>query len=248
MLPSPLLALMLLCVLTLGAYRRQGPAWLSAVRHGLAAVTLWTWACCTPAVTNALMTWLEGPVHAEPGATAKRDANTTVIVLASGELWAAGGRPAPRLDEHGWERLHAGVGLWRRTGGTLIFTGGPGGVDSPTLAGLMGGVAQELGVPADAVKLAVNSNTTYQDLKAARPLIPEQGPVWLVTSAAHMPRAMGVARRFGIDARPHPVDYRQILKPTWRTWLPDNGAPERMAVVAHEMVGWLYYRWKGWIA
>lgn len=244
--PSALLALLLLAALTVGAYLGHMQSWLNRCRHVLALLTLWVWTCCTPGVANWLMARLEGPVQASEEIAVAPDAGASIVVLASGDMWAAGGRPAPRLDEHGWERLHAGVELWRRTGGLLIFTGGPGDTRTTSLAGMMGGVAEELGVPAESIGLAVRSNTTYQDLKAARPLIRGDGPVWLVTSAVHMPRALAVARQMGIEARPYPVDYRQIRRPTWRVWLPDGAATERMTVVGHEMIGRLWYRWKGW--
>lgn len=245
--PSPLLALALLALFTVSAWRQPRSAGLARSRHVLVALTFWTWLCCTPAITNTFVTAIEGPPRAaDVASTALRAANTTIVVLGSGEMWTPGRQAAPRLDENGWERLHEGVRLWRRTDGTLIFTGGPGGTDQPTLAGQMATVAHELGVPAAQVALAVRSRTTYEDLVAAKPLITGNGPVWLVTSAVHMPRALAVARQLGIDARPYPVDYRQIRQVTWRAWIPDNAAADRMNTVLHECIGRLWYRWQGW--
>jgi uncharacterized SAM-binding protein YcdF (DUF218 family) len=246
--PSSLHALLALAILTAMAYGgHRGGGRLHRSRHPLALLTAWVWLCCTPIVANHLMERLEGdPAPTALQAAAPRDPGTTVLVLGSGEMWTPNGRTAPRLDEHGWERLHGGVQLWRRTGGRLVFTGGPGGEDQATLAGRMSGIAAELGVPSEALAIAVKSRTTYEDLVAARPLVQPAGPVWLVTSAVHMPRALAVARRLGIKAQPYPVDHRQIRQLTWRAWLPDSGASDRMLTVLHEIVGRVYYRWQGW--
>jgi uncharacterized SAM-binding protein YcdF (DUF218 family) len=244
--PSPLLSLAFLIALTVWAWRMPRTLLLARGRHVLAVLSLWGWLCCTPAVTNAIITELEGPFPADGALPSTPPApGTSVIVLGSGQMSTPNGTPAPRLDENGWERLHEGVRLWRHTGGTLIVTGGPGGDDQPTIARTMGRMAVELGVPPDQVALAFNSRTTYQDLVSAKPLL-KGGPVWLVTSAIHMPRSLAVARQIGIPAQPHPTDYRQIRDVTWRAWIPDNGAPVRMNAALHELIGRLYYRWKGW--
>jgi len=245
LLPSPLLALALLLALTVAAYRRAGPSLLARSRHALAVLTAWAWICCTPALTNAVFAALEGPPEDAP-TRVEAHADTAIIVLGSGEMWAGDGQTAPRIDDNGWARLHEGVRLWRTTGGRLVLTGGPGGMERPTLAGEMGAVAAELGVPKGQIALAVSSRNTYEDLVAAKPLLPAGGPVWLVTTAIHMPRALAVARRQGIDARPYPVDFRQIRNVTWRAWIPDNSSPERLATALHEIVGRLVYRSRGW--
>jgi len=243
--PSPLLALSLLIALTLAAYRRHDASRLARCRHLLAAASLWAWLCCTPAITNHLICALEGAQTHGSALPVTASSDTSIIVLGSGEMSTPGGQAAPRLDENGWERLHEGVRLWHRTGGTLVMTGGPGSADRPTLAGQMGIVASELGVPASHIALAVKSRTTYEDLVSAKPLL-GKGPVWLVTSAIHMPRAMAVAGRLGIEALPYPVDYRQIRNVTWRAWIPDNASADRMGAALHEVVGRVYYRSKGW--
>lgn len=249
--PSPLLALAGLTAWTAWAYRhrartpgRRGiSAWLP---HALAAVTAWAWLCCIPAIPNLLIAHLEGPVQGPHElATATVSERLPVIVLASGQMASLDGRAAPRLDENGWERLRDAVAWWRRAGTSLIVTGGPGFQPPETLAGQMAQAATAWGVPASQIQLAMGSRNTFQDLQAAKALIGD-GPVWLVTSAVHMPRALAVCRALGIDARPVPVDFRQIANVTWRSWLPDNGSSERMNTALHELVGRAVYRARGW--
>ena len=69
----------------------------------------------------------------------------------------------------------------------------------------------ELGAPAERIELEGRSRNTEENavfsLAAAQP---KPGETWLlVTSAMHMPRAVGCFRRAGwADITPYPVDYR----------------------------------------
>jgi uncharacterized SAM-binding protein YcdF (DUF218 family) len=246
--PSPLLALGLLCVLTLQSYLQRPAHFLRPARHFLALLTVWMWVCSTPAIVNMATLALEGPAPplAAPVSSQARFEDSAIIVLGSGELYASGTLVAPRLDVHGWERVYAGVALWRQTGGRLIFTGGPGGADTPTLAGVMRSVAHGLGVPLAQISVATNSLNTHQDLVSAQQLLAPQSRVWLVTSAAHMPRAMAVASKLGIKANAYPVDYRQIRQISATSWLPNPGAIGQALYAGHEILGRLHYQRKGW--
>ena len=128
----------------------------------------------------------------------------------------------------------------------MLFTGGPPGDDDRSIAAEMGRVAQRLGVPADAILRSPRSRTTYEDLAQVQAVLQRhRGPIWLVTSAVHMPRARAVAAQLGLQVRPYPVAYRQIANTTWRAWLPHNGGPDRYAIALHEMVGLWIYRLRG---
>jgi uncharacterized SAM-binding protein YcdF (DUF218 family) len=246
--PSPLLALGLLCLVTRQSYRQHPPHLLRPARHCLALLTLWMWVSCTPALVNLATVALEGtapPLHATPTSQTPFD-DTDIIVLGSGEMYASSTLVSPRMDVHGWERVYAGVALWRQTGGRLIFTGGPGTDDTPTLAGLMRSVAHELGVPMAQMGIATGSLNTYQDLLSAQKLLRPQSRVWLVTSAAHMPRAMAVANKLGVIAKAYSVDYRQIRQISATSWLPNPGAIGQVLYAGHEILGRLHYWRKGW--
>ncbi|MCM2326656.1 MAG: YdcF family protein [Lysobacter sp.] len=243
-LPGAAHLFVVLAVLAATAFRASSaPAW-RRLRYALAAAALWSWVFSSPGLANLALAALEGPPAA--ARTAGRPAGEPVIVvLASGRLFARDGTPAPRLDANGWERFRAGVGLWRETAGVLVFTGGPGPDES--LAGLMRATALQSGVPPGAIRVVANSRSTYEDIALVREVVETRGrPVWLVTSAVHMPRALAVSRKLGLDAKPFPCDFRQIDSPTWRAWLPDDGGPELWSSVLHEVAGLQYYRLRGW--
>ena len=65
----------------------------------------------------------------------------------------------------------------------------------------------------------------------------------LVTSAMHMPRAVACFRAAGWDVTPYPTNFRRGPYP-WALELPDN--LEDVDLAAHEWVGLLYYRLRGY--
>jgi uncharacterized SAM-binding protein YcdF (DUF218 family) len=216
-------------------------------RYILIVSSIWAWVFAAPAFSNLLTRSLENAVPANSLEAATRMDDAYVIVLASGRMVAGDGTPSPRMDEAGWERLRYGVQLWKKTGGTLLFSGGPDniGIDQ-TMAGLMQQVANELGVPRSAMSLSTKSETTFQDLSEARRRVPQSAKhVYLVTSAIHMPRALAVAKQVGIEVTPMPCDYRQLLRPTWRAWFPDDGGPSLWYDALHEWIGLHVYRLQG---
>ncbi len=245
----PLPVYLVLVLTALAAYgllpaRKRVPM---AVRGLLVVMAAWSWLMTTPALANLAVRVLEGSPD-ESGQAVMQSGNAPlIIVLASGGMKSRDGRPRPRLDASGWERLRAGIRLWHQTGGTLLFTGGPDGNPEHSLAGLMRAIAMESGVPSSAILMASHSLTTYEDIAATRTAAADfSGRVWLVTSALHMPRALGVAARLGMDVEPRRCDFIQIEAPTWRAWLPDNGGPALWSAVLHELAGRAYYRLRGW--
>lgn len=246
LLPSPLYVVLACVLLAILACHRGPGQPLYRARWLLIALGVWAWTLTTPALGDLLVKALEGPPDAAAGIDPAHDERTLVVVLGSGEMWTAARRPCARLDDHGWERLHAGVDLWRRTGGTMLFTGGPPGDEGASIAAFMGRIAARLGVPEDRILLSARSTSTYEDLAQVQELIRRHhGPIWLVTSAIHMPRAAAVARKLGLEVQPYPVDYRQIHDLTWRAWLPHNGGPRRYAIALHEIIGHWTYRLRG---
>jgi uncharacterized SAM-binding protein YcdF (DUF218 family) len=65
----------------------------------------------------------------------------------------------------------------------------------------------------------------------------------LVTSAMHMPRAVACFRAAGWDVTPYPTNFRRGPY-AWAFALPDN--LEDVDLAAHEWIGLLYYRLRGY--
>lgn len=253
LLPQPIYLVALLIALCVAAFRAAPTRALHRWRWASLALALWAWAFSAPAVASLVLAQLEGPRNStsrvQP-AISNRSDNGAVIVLSSGQLWGSDDRREVRLDEHGWERLYEGVLVWRTVGGRLVFAGGPpaGPNDrGDSMARLMSNIARDLGVPNEALATAASSTNTYEELVAANSLVRDRsGPVWLVTSAVHMPRALAIAQKLGMDVRPYPVDFRQLDAPSAWAWLPHNGGPRLFELALHELIGLAAYRLRGW--
>lgn len=205
----------------------------------------WTWLLATPAIGS----WLAGTLERQHPTVALervvRDERTVIVVLASGQMWRPDGRVDPQLDADGQARLLAAIGLWRQSGGRLIVAGGPGRGDHDSFAALMRRLAEQAGVPRAAILEAAGSRNTREDLIASAAWLRDHaGPRWLVTSALHMPRAAEAADRLGLQLRPFPCGHRHLDQPSWRAWLPDNGAPSLWHDALHEWIGLHLYRWR----
>ena len=109
------------------------------------------------------------------------------------------------------ERLLDGLLLARQfPDAKVIFTGGS---DLPTELGgaqAVGSYLASSGIAPGRIIIEELSQTTYENaLFLRQALQPKTGERYvLVTSAFHMPRAMGVFRAQGFDVTPYPVDYR----------------------------------------
>lgn len=131
----------------------------------------------------------------------------------------------------------------------LLFTGDSGDIEQGAsneveFAGIL---FTQLGLPVERVEFENGSRTTRESAVDAAALIEHRpGERWvLVTSASHMPRAVGTFRHAGWAMLPWPVGYQS------RDHI--AGYPQsmghRLAVLdgaAHEWIGLLAYRVRGW--
>jgi uncharacterized SAM-binding protein YcdF (DUF218 family) len=175
-----------------------------------------------------------------------------IIILGGGEdSRVAKARNVHALNEAG-ERITEGLALARRyPKAKLVFTGGSTEIlFAPTVgAEAASRIMQDfdLGDPRRVV-LEAKARNTWENAVFTKELVkPKPGERWLlVTSAAHMPRAMGVFRKAGFPVEPWPVDYR-TAGPRDR-WLPFESPSEglrRLEAALHEWYGLIAYRLMG---
>ncbi|MFC4174522.1 YdcF family protein [Microvirga sp. GCM10011540] len=89
-------------------------------------------------------------------------------------------------------------------GGGTVF--GDGTAEAPVTAAFM----KTIGIDPARILIEDRSRTTYENAVLSVPIAqPKEGERWLlVTSAWHMPRAVGVFEKAGFPVVPYPVDYR----------------------------------------
>jgi uncharacterized SAM-binding protein YcdF (DUF218 family) len=115
------------------------------------------------------------------------------------------------LDEAA-ERLTETAGLARQyPTARIVFSGGNANLFSgPSEADFAGRFFENLGLPRDRITIESQSRTTAENAIFTKRLIaPKPGERWLlVTSAYHMPRAIGAFRQAGFPVEAYPVDYQ----------------------------------------
>ncbi len=126
----------------------------------------------------------------------------------------------------------------------LVFTGGSGsiaqGVSNEAAYARI--LFEQLGLPPERVLFESRSRTTWENAVDTSALVrPKPGERWvLLTSASHMPRAVGVFRRAGWDVLPWPVGYQSR---DHLTAYPQSMG-QKLAVLdwaAHEWIGLVAY-------
>ena len=147
----------------------------------------------------------------------------------------------------GVERLIEGAALARRhPAARLVFTGGNPSLlhNDPPESFYAAQLFEQLGVPVSRLVLEDKSRNTEENAVFTKRLVdPKPGERWLlVTSAMHMPRAVGVFRKAGFPVEPYPVDWHTLpganLLRIPRSLL--NGVVA-LDTASHELVGLLMY-------
>lgn len=149
------------------------------------------------------------------------------------------------------ERMTEGVALARfYPQALLVFSGGSSALidDTAREADVARRLWRELGVTENRMLFEDRSRNTYENAAFTKKLIdPKKGERWLlVTSAFHMPRAMGIFRALGMEVEAFPVDYRTFGDA--RDFLPPGDGARAILnfeTAAREWTGLLAYRLTG---
>ncbi|MDH5428216.1 MAG: YdcF family protein [Nitrospirota bacterium] len=168
-----------------------------------------------------------------------------IVVLAGGVSGDAALPIQLQISHHSRVRLMEGIRLYHLLPGSKIILTGGIGFDGPPEATTLSRVAQELGVSKFDMVLEVESRDTKDHPLYVRDLV-KQDPFILVTSAFHMPRAMKLFAKQGLNPIPAPAG---PWKPAEDFWSPSNLFPSasgiRLAELAyHEYMGltWAWIR------
>jgi uncharacterized SAM-binding protein YcdF (DUF218 family) len=149
------------------------------------------------------------------------------------------------------ERLTEGFRLaLRLPAAKVVFTGGVGELlaGGPPAGEAIAAMLIAAGVARDRILIEQRSRTTWENATYTRELVrPAPGETWLlVTSAYHMPRAIGVFRRAGFEVTAWPVDYRTSgVDDLVHVFSSLGDGLKRFDTAAREWLGLLAYRLTG---
>jgi len=246
--PLSWILILLILSFVFAAFRKR---WLSQTTL-LSALAL-LWIASMPITGQYTSQWLE---QQYPMQTLDRITTADAIVLLGGGM---GGEAPP-------ERLHPDLGdaadrVWYAaqlqlagkapviiaSGGSFSWKG-----EVQTEAAAMHQLLVQLSVPSESIIEEGKSLTTYENAINSAVLLHQIAArrVILVTSAAHMPRALAVFQKQLPEMVfiPATTDVRALpLESSLLNWLPQTGGLARTTEAWHEWVGYAMYISKGWI-
>lgn len=151
------------------------------------------------------------------------------------------------LNEAGERLTEAALLASRIPGIPIIVTGGAGTIlrEEREATNEIAAFLVSMGIARNRIVLENRSITTYENAVFTRDMLkPQPGQRWLlVTSAAHMPRAMGSFRRQGFDVAAWPADFRtKDVGDILRLFQSIPAGLRRLDDAAQEWFGLLAYR------
>lgn len=220
----------------------------SGFRLLLVTVMIYTVAGLSP-LANAMLFSLER--HYAPGRLEElREVHGIIVLGGVIDTLVAANSEEIALNEAA-ERLTEAAALAHRfPQARIVFSGGDGALvyKSMSEADLAQRFFERLGIDPARVSLERDSRNTYENAQFTREMIkPKAGERWLlITSAFHMPRAMGCFRAAEFEITPWPVDFRtRGVEDLLRFSPRPSTAWRRIDLAAKEWIGTLAYRLTG---
>jgi uncharacterized SAM-binding protein YcdF (DUF218 family) len=213
---------------------RRAERWLAGAALGL-------WLLLTVAgnvwLGSAALHWLQRGYTLDPFEQGPFDA---VVVLGGGvdvsddgapTLTAAGDRVvlAARLYHSGRTRVLAATGPFVRLAGATVTS----------TAAATATIWRQLDIPADSIVALEGPRATTDEVLAIKEAVAAHGwrRVGLLTSAWHLRRAMGLCRRFGVEAAPLPADPVSKPRAKLRWVVPQEVGFQRVQDACWEILG-----------
>jgi uncharacterized SAM-binding protein YcdF (DUF218 family) len=201
-----------------------------------------------PPVGDALIGGLETRAR-EAAAASPRCCFDAILILGG----AMGPAMPPTIQEpaltESSDRVWLGAHLYHAgIAPRIIVSGGSfleqQGLPATTEAEAMRRFLLDLGVPANAIVDEGRSLNTIENMRNVHAMVGD-ARVALVTSAFHMPRALRIAAREGLNVSAFPSDFRAVPegRPFWENWLPTIEGIANSNIAARELLA-LAFDWR----
>jgi len=201
-----------------------------------AATVAWLVLVSTPLLPNLLLDSLEN--RYEPIAVERlqdRDAPYNILVHGGGHGFDDRLPANSLLSDQAMKRLSEGIRLYHQLPESRLVLSGYSSSGRTTQAGMLRNTALLLGIEKERMVMNTGPANTYEEVKDYAEKFGNDYPLIVVTSAAHMPRAIYLFEKAGIEAIPSPAHFR--LKGSQReVWfgLPSLGSIGKMKTALTE--------------
>lgn len=205
----------------------------------------------TPIVSRTLVGLIEAQAMPFDLTTAK--SFDAIVVLGGGAAGKGTLRPANELSPSSTQRTICGADLYTQGfAPRIVFAGGDASIfgEGPQEGVEMKRLALRLGVPEEAAIVEGRSRTTYENAVETKRIL-GKGSILMVTSAYHVPRALRLFRKQGLNTTPYPCSYivQDRIEDGWDIDLfgliPEVEALHRSTLAINELAGMLFYRISG---
>lgn len=203
---------------------------------------VFVWVISTRPVAELTILPLESRYQAPSFDALKQHGVRDVVVLTGGGFPIDGELLTSGLPHASAMRFMSGLELCSQLGADchLFFSGSSGAPEDLPTARVMESLAHEIDPPA-LTSSESESNSTIEHPINVKPIL-GASPFVLVTSAYHMPRAMAVFAKAGLNAIPYPVDrYALGGGYGWFDLIPSAGNLATIHVAMHEYIGLAWY-------
>ncbi|NND68967.1 MAG: YdcF family protein [Halioglobus sp.] len=207
----------------------------------------WLYAFSTATVANSLTDYLEAPYP--PKVMSVVPLSEAIVLLGGATRGDTHRARAPDLNQRADRLLHA-VALYKQSKAPLVVVSGGSPVGGRSEAAQMRDLLLLMGVPLSAMQLERQSRNTRENALYVGEMLRERGVrrILLVTSAFHMRRAVPLFEKQGLEVVPAPTDFQRLVDNSLVPgWLPGVGNLARSSEALHEIIGFWYYRWRGWL-
>ena len=219
---------------------------------GLAVFSVvWLWSWSTPFPTRVLIGPLADPYPIQPVEMAP--AADAIVLLGGATKPVRRDMVYPDLTDSADRIWHAARLYHAGKAPLIIVSSGnvSGSLKRPSRASAMRTLLDALGVPDDAIVIEERSRNTRQNAVFTERIAADRGigRVLLVTSYWHLRRAEAVFRRVGLEVIPVATDYKGKQGNKFFAWdlLPHIGRLSFNSVLFREHLGYLVYRFRGWV-
>ena len=170
-----------------------------------------------------------------------------IVVLGGGHADSPGLTATQKLSSSATARLVEAVRLARLVPDATLILSGPAAGSGATHASVLAAAAKSLGIDPRRIVLIDTARDTDDEVQEIRRRLGSDTPFALVTSAWHMPRAMGLMHRAGLKALPCPTDYLAKANSDLRIadWTFSLGGLERSTWAVYERLGTLWAKIQG---
>lgn len=167
-----------------------------------------------------------------------------ILILGSGHISDSALYPLQQLSPVGVSRLAEGIRIYKKCNDSKLVFSGNAAIGRSSHAIVMSRSAVELGVKPNDTLCNVKPANTWQEAAVYKQRFGVKKPFILVTSAVHMPRAMYIFKRAGLNPVPAPTYFfvKADSENGCYSWMPSLNKLMITEKLLHEYAGLIYYK------